>query len=93
MPGETSGSRRTATLWVPTDGFFAVPTEGTDRGFVRQFLSVPRGAEACGPLITPDGRTMFCAVQHPGEVDGATPENPASTWPDGHQPRPSVAAI
>jgi len=35
---------------------------------------------------------MFCAVQHPGEVDGAFPDNRASTWPDGDQPRPSVVA-
>lgn len=35
---------------------------------------------------------MLAAVQHPGEVSGATPDNPASTYPylgDG-QPRPGV---
>jgi secreted PhoX family phosphatase len=85
-------------VWIATDGqqrtlgkadaFHAVPVEGPERGRVRQFLSVPAGAEACGPELTPDQRTLFCAVQHPGE-------NYASTWPDGpgSPPRPSVIAI
>jgi secreted PhoX family phosphatase len=88
-------------LWVATDGnalgsndgLFAVPTAGANRGQVLQFLTVPVGAECCGPLISDDGRTVFVAVQHPGEVDGATFEDPASTWPhDNRFPRPSVVA-
>jgi secreted PhoX family phosphatase len=88
-------------LWISTDGnalgsndgLFAMPVAGRERGHVRQFLSVPVGAETCGPLITPDRRSVFVAVQHPGETSGATPENPSSHWPDGgdSQPRPSVA--
>jgi secreted PhoX family phosphatase len=54
---------------------------------------VPRGAETCGPLITEDQRTAFLAVQHPGELTGSTSDNPASTWPDGGKPRPSVVSI
>ncbi|GAA5068492.1 hypothetical protein HNP84_008392 [Thermocatellispora tengchongensis] len=88
-------------LWISTDGnalgandgLFAMPLKGKERGYVRQFLSVPVGAETCGPLISPDQRSVFVAVQHPGEKDGASPENPASHWPDGgdSQPRPGVA--
>lgn len=88
-------------LWISTDGnqlgandgLFAVPVRGPEKGHVRQFLSVPVGAETCGPLIAPDQRSVFVAVQHPGETTGATPENPSSHWPDGGtaQPRPSVA--
>ena len=85
-------------LWISTDGnalgsndgLFAMPVSGPERGRVRQFLTVPVGAEACGPLITADGLSVFVAVQHPGEVTGATPDNPASRWPDGTLPRPSV---
>ena len=87
-------------LWISTDGnalgandgLFAMPVSGRDRGHLRQFLSAPVGAEVCGPLITEDGRSVFVAIQHPGESDGATPDNPASHWPDGGkaQPRPAV---
>jgi secreted PhoX family phosphatase len=88
-------------LWISTDGnalgkndgLFAMPVTGSERGHVRQFLTVPYGAETCGPLITKDQRSVFVAVQHPGEITGATPDNPSSHWPDGgtSQPRPSVA--
>jgi secreted PhoX family phosphatase len=89
-------------LWISTDsgraldqndGFFGVPVEGPERGHLKQFLTVPFGAEACGPWITDDQRSIFVAVQHPGDADGANPDNRASTWPDGGQPRPSVAVI
>jgi secreted PhoX family phosphatase len=88
-------------LWVSTDGnalgsndgLFAVPTAGANRGQVLQFLTVPIGAECSGPLVTKDGRTVFVAVQHPGEMDGSTFEDPASMWPhDNRFPRPSVVA-
>ncbi|GAA6527290.1 PhoX family phosphatase [Intrasporangium sp. DVR] len=87
-------------LWIATDGaqlgshdgLFRVPVDGPERGNVQQLLTVPVGAETCGPLITEDQRSVFIAVQHPGETDGASFENPSSTWPhtDGF-PRPSIA--
>ncbi|MFC7592284.1 PhoX family protein [Nonomuraea antimicrobica] len=88
-------------LWISTDGnalgtndgLFVMPVKGKERGHLRQFLTVPLGAETCGPLVTSDQRSVFVAVQHPGELDGASPENPASRWPDGDQPRPSVAVV
>jgi secreted PhoX family phosphatase len=85
-------------LWIATDGnalrsndgLFAMPLEGSERGHVKQFLTVPRGAETCGPFLTEDGKSVFTAVQHPGEIDGATIDKPASTWPDGEYARPAV---
>jgi uncharacterized protein len=85
-------------LWIATDGnalgsndgLFAMPLEGSERGHVKQFLTVPPGAETCGPFLTADGRSVFVAVQHPGEIDGASVEKPASTWPDGRFARPAV---
>ncbi len=86
-------------LWVSTDGnalgsndgIFRVPVEGPERGKVQQFLTVPRGSEACGPLIADGNRSLFFAVQHPGEDDGSTFETPFSTWPHTNDfPRPSV---
>ena len=88
-------------LWISTDGnalgsndgLFATAVRGPERGHVKQFLTVPIGAETCGPLVSKDQRTVFVAVQHPGELDGATPENPGSHWPYGDQPRPAVACV
>ena len=88
-------------LWISTDGnelgshdgLFGVATSGRRRGEVRQFLTVPRGAETCGPVVQ-DGRVLV-AVQHPGESDGASVEKPASSWPDGkgEYVRPSVVSV
>ena len=66
---------------------------GAERGHVKQFLSVPVGAETCGPEFASDFATLFCAVQHPGE-DGSL-EDPVSAWPDreGRPPRPSVVSV
>ncbi|MEH1012345.1 PhoX family phosphatase [Micromonospora sp. CPCC 206060] len=85
-------------LWISTDGnalgsndgLFATAIEGPERGHLKQFLTVPIGAETCGPFITTDDRSVFVAVQHPGEINGATIEKPASTWPDGDFAKPSV---
>ena len=86
-------------LWISTDGnvlgsndgIFRVPVAGAERGNVQQFVTMPRGAEACGPLLADANRSLFFAVQHPGEVDGATFEDQASTWPHTDDfPRPGV---
>jgi secreted PhoX family phosphatase len=79
---------------VGNDGVFAVPVEGPERGYLRQFMSSPIEAEICGPEFNPDYTTLFVAIQHPGE--GSRSTNPAdllSTWPDGDVPKPSVVAI
>ncbi|MEU1666576.1 PhoX family phosphatase [Streptomyces sparsogenes] len=88
-------------LWISTDGnalgshdgLFGVATAGSRRGEVKQFLTVPTGAETCGPIV--QDRRVLVAVQHPGEVDGASVEKPASTWPDGpgKLTRPSVISV
>ncbi|MFV5992314.1 PhoX family protein [Streptomyces sp. NPDC056231] len=88
-------------LWIATDGnqlgshdgLFGVATHGERRGELKQFLTVPSGAETCGPLV--QDRRVLVAVQHPGEIDGASVEEPASSWPDGPGMivRPSVVAV
>ncbi|MFG3057728.1 PhoX family protein [Streptomyces sp. NPDC048231] len=88
-------------LWISTDGnqlgshdgLFGVATRGERRGELKQFLTVPKGAETCGPVI--EERRVLVAVQHPGELDGATVEKPASAWPDGpgRIVRPAVVAV
>ncbi|MFN8811605.1 MAG: PhoX family protein, partial [Acidobacteriota bacterium] len=89
-------------LWIGTDGMeaalgwqdaiYACVTEGPDRGTLLPFMSVPIGAETCGPTFTPDNTTFFLAVQHPGE--GGTFERPISSWPTGSGlPRPAVVFV
>ncbi|RZU21878.1 PhoX family phosphatase [Streptomyces sp. BK239] len=88
-------------LWISTDGsqlgshdgLFGVATRGPRRGELKQFLTVPNGAETCGPII--QERRVVVAVQHPGELDGASVENPKSVWPDGPGKivRPAVVAV
>ncbi|MGW4031880.1 PhoX family protein [Streptomyces sp. NPDC004838] len=88
-------------LWISTDGaklgshdgLFGVATHGERRGELKQFLTVPIGAETCGPVI--QERRVLVAVQHPGEIDGASVEKPASAWPDGPGKivRPAVVAV
>ncbi|NBQ41238.1 MAG: PhoX family phosphatase [Mycobacteriaceae bacterium] len=92
---------RFGNLWIATDGnaldsndgLFAVALEGTNRGETRQFLSVPLGAEACGPTVAADLVTV--CVQHPGENDDNSLDNPLSRWPEGGNgtARPSVVAV
>ena len=102
-------------LWVSTDGnsgkatgradgVWAMEIAGEARGNSKLFFRCPAGAELCGPMFTPDGKTLFVAVQHPGD-DGAdwpefgrisTFDDPSTRWPDfkdGMPPRPSVVVI
>jgi uncharacterized protein len=96
---------RAGNLWIATDGqpeslglddaLLAVPVSGSERGHTQQFLAVPTGAETCGPIVDYDDRTAIVAVQHPGDVPGASTEAPKSLFPyDGTgQPRPSVIQV
>lgn len=88
-------------LWISTDGnaldandgLFAVALDGPNRGETKQFLTVPIGAETCGPVVTDDLVTV--CVQHPGEGDDHSLEKPLSHWPGGADTpaRPAVVAV
>ena len=93
-------------IWISTDGqddaagfadsVYAAQTTGPQRGVTRCFFSAPRGAEICGPAFTPDGRTLFLGIQHPGDEGGSTYDKPSTRWPDfrdGVPPRSAVVAI
>ena len=60
-------------------------------GEVKRFLVGPVGCEVTGITATPDFRTLFVNIQHPGE--GSTSANFRSTWPDGAGRRPRSATV
>jgi len=69
-------------------------------GETRRFLTGPRGCEITGVVMTPDARTMFVNIQHPGESPKGRndPKNPKaySQWPDGDagdRPRSATVVI
>jgi hypothetical protein len=79
-----------------------------ETGEVRRFLTGPRGCEITGVTMTPDQRTMFVNVQHPGEsttywnnqfgVPSTTNPSSVSSWPYGNEanprrPRPATVVI
>ena len=67
-------------------------------GEIRRFMVGPAGCEITGATATPDGRTMFINIQHPGESpsERSDPEAPrrVSNWPDFRpEGRPRSATV
>lgn len=89
------------SLWIATDGMQEAYGVGeglygveVDNAQPYCLLRAPIGAEVTGPCFTPDGKTLFVAIQHPGE--GSSYEAPNTRWPDfdpNLPPRPSVIAV
>lgn len=48
---------------------------------IRRFLTSPRNCEVTGVINTPDGKTMFVGIQHPGEDSTAANPTQFSNWP------------
>jgi hypothetical protein len=86
-------------VWIQTDVSGSTINSGSYAGFgnnqmlcadpetreTRRFLVGPIGYEVTGVVVTPDQKTMFVGIQHPGEAPtGANaPANPKqfSSWP------------
>ncbi|MBL90475.1 MAG: dTDP-glucose 4,6-dehydratase [Myxococcales bacterium] len=90
-------------LWISTDGalgstgtsdgLWCCETLGDGRAVSKRFLRVPKGAECTGASFTPDGKTLFVSVQHPGAYKSASYDEPSSRWPDHKSDRPSRSAV
>jgi len=106
-------------LWIQTDvsntsqnradlgheriGNNAMLAADPSTGQVKRFLTGPRGCEISGVVMTPDRRTMFVNVQHPGEsttrwdVEFGVPSparpSTVSSWPYGRRARPTTVVI
>lgn len=88
-------------LWIQTDVSTSTINSGRYAGFgnnqmlcanpytgeIRRFLVGPNVCEITGVMVTPDEKTMFVGIQHPGEARTGSndPANPKqfSSWPDG----------
>ncbi|WP_166268102.1 PhoX family protein [Marinobacter caseinilyticus] len=76
-------------LWIQTDGSDSAPylnnmmlaADPVTRE-IRRFLVGPEGCEVTGVTTTPDQRTMFVNIQHPG-----------GSWPDASEPRPRSSTV
>ena len=88
-------------LWILTDGDYSNAGDfagmGNNQmlcadpasGEIRRFMVGPVGCEVTGISFSPDHKTLFVGIQHPGENGGSTfPEH----LPNG-KPRSSVMAI
>jgi uncharacterized protein len=69
-------------------------------GEVRRFLVGPTNSEITGMTMTPDCRSLFVGIQHPGETpsERSDPKEPRrfSSWPDyspAGRPRSAVVVI
>ena len=98
ITSDISGSdmNRDDNLYRPfkNNSLFVIPRYGQDSGKVIRVASAPKDAELTGPWFSPDGKTLFLSVQHPGEQT-RDKNNPTSKWPfdkDGI-PKPAVVAI
>ncbi|MBX9658593.1 MAG: PhoX family phosphatase [Nitrospiraceae bacterium] len=102
-------------LWIQTDVSTSTINAGAYAGFgnnvmvaadpdsreTRRFLVGPNQCEVTGVFMTPDRRTMFVGIQHPGERPDDLPADPAnpkqfSSWPDGPaggRPRSSLIVV
>ncbi|MGK0448756.1 MAG: secreted PhoX family phosphatase [Polaribacter sp.] len=76
------------------NSLFVIPRYGKDAGKVIRVASAPKDAELTGPWFSPDGKTLFLSVQHPGEQTKDL-NNPTSQWPfdADNIPKPAVVAI
>ncbi|MDO9237696.1 MAG: PhoX family phosphatase [Aquabacterium sp.] len=82
-------------LWVQTDqigdgsgdfvniGGNMMVCADPNTGETRRFLTSPNKCEVTGVTMTPDGKTMFVGVQHPGEDSFAANPTQFSNWPQG----------
>ena len=102
-------------LWIQTDVSTSTINRGDYAGMgnnqmlacdvatreVRRFLVGPPGCEITGMTMTPDRRTLFINIQHPGENAAEGPTDPAnprrgSNWPDQRpdgRPRSATVVI
>ncbi len=77
------------------NGLFVIPRRGRQAGEVIKVASAPVEAEFTGPFFSPDQKTLFLSVQHPGEKTKELGRY-TSNWPfakKNKKPRSAVITI
>lgn len=94
MSGSSMNRPDKPYLNFKNNSLFVIPRLGEDAGKVIRVVTAPRDSELTGPWFSPDGKTLFLSVQHPGEQTQDL-NNPTSRWPfdADNIPKPSVVAI
>jgi secreted PhoX family phosphatase len=77
LPGKVGDGQVAAAV---SDGISVRTGQQASADTVRRFLIGPVGCEITGVVLTPDRKTLFCNVQHPGENGSLS--KPTSHWPD-----------
>lgn len=84
---DMSGSQQSTGPYGNNQMLVADPTSRQ----IKRFLVGPTDCEVTGVIMTPDHRTMFVNIQHPGDRSTAT--NFTSNWPAGGTSRPRSATV
>jgi secreted PhoX family phosphatase len=74
------------------NGLYVFLRSGEHKGQIIRVATAPTDAEFTGPCFSPDYKTLFLSVQHPGELSSSL-NKLTSTWPDGGIPKPSVVTL
>ncbi len=78
--------------WVNIGGNAMFACDPSTRRITR-FLTSPRNCEVTGVVNTPDSRTMFVGIQHPGEDWAPGAYTAKSTWPDSGLNGPTTQSV
>ena len=94
MSGSAMNKENGPYMTFKNNSLFVIPRYGEDAGKVIRVASAPKDAELTGPWFSPDGKTLFLSVQHPGEQTKEL-DFPSSTWPfdEDNIPKPAVVGI
>lgn len=92
------GFDKDGRLWIQTDGKYSNAGDYEGQGNnqmlcadpvskeIRRFFVGPKECEVTGIAFTPDSKTLFINIQHPGEAGD-------SHWPDGSDAIPRSATV
>lgn len=107
VPGQVGDGTRKTLSYTKADGSVLTVTTPVGKSAtadtLKRFLVGPKGCEITGLTETPDGKTLFVNIQHPGETtamaDVADPTKYTSQWPSnagygaGKRPRSATIVI